>query len=405
MDAIIMHYIIDLSSNNNFVQVPAVQGDGNETRYIEIELIENGVPYTVDTDECDITIIGTKPDGNEIWNTCDVTQEGYLLIEVTYQMTAVAGRGIYQVMIFSKGTNSQLKSFPFYMLVTEAAFDPERITSTDEFEVLTTCGAEVKIYSQRAEAAAELAVSSVSDIESYATTASTSATTATNAASSAATNATLAESWAVGGTGTRTNEDINNSKYWSEHAQAIVEAFEGEVDVSAKADKVSQATSGNFAGLDVNGNLTDSGSKASDFAAASHSHAWSEITDKPFTTLGTGLSVSSGTLSPDVKSVSVTTTGTASSTGTRKQTITINGTTYTINNSFYMSQSVTLSTSSTKTVTFTNSGITTSSRIDPYSSDYTVVPTNVVASNGSCTVTFGTVSSSKTITCGIEVKN
>ena len=36
-------------------------------------------------------------------------------------------------------------------------------------------------------------------------------------------------------------------------------------DISGKADKVSSATSGNFAGLDGNGNLTDSGSKASDF--------------------------------------------------------------------------------------------------------------------------------------------
>lgn len=40
-------------------------------------------------------------------------------------------------------------------------------------------------------------------------------------------------------------------------------------DVSGKADKVSSPTSGHFAGLDGNGNLTDSGSKASDFATAS----------------------------------------------------------------------------------------------------------------------------------------
>ena len=39
----------------------------------------------------------------------------------------------------------------------------------------------------------------------------------------------------------------------------------GMVDTSGKADKVTGATSGNFAGLDANGNLTDSGSKASDF--------------------------------------------------------------------------------------------------------------------------------------------
>ena len=39
-----------------------------------------------------------------------------------------------------------------------------------------------------------------------------------------------------------------------------------------KAEKVSSPTAGNFAGLDANGNLTDSGKKASDFAAANHTH-------------------------------------------------------------------------------------------------------------------------------------
>lgn len=44
-------------------------------------------------------------------------------------------------------------------------------------------------------------------------------------------------------------------------------------DISGKADKVASATSGDFAALDVNGNLTDSGKKASDFASASHTHS------------------------------------------------------------------------------------------------------------------------------------
>ena len=39
--------------------------------------------------------------------------------------------------------------------------------------------------------------------------------------------------------------------------------------VTGKADKVENATPGNFAGLDADGNLTDSGSKAGDFATAS----------------------------------------------------------------------------------------------------------------------------------------
>ena len=45
-------------------------------------------------------------------------------------------------------------------------------------------------------------------------------------------------------------------------------AIQSHQDISGKADKVTSATNGNFAGLDANGNLTDSGKKASDFATA-----------------------------------------------------------------------------------------------------------------------------------------
>lgn len=40
------------------------------------------------------------------------------------------------------------------------------------------------------------------------------------------------------------------------------------VDISGKADKVKNATAGNFAALDESGNLTDSGKKPADFVAA-----------------------------------------------------------------------------------------------------------------------------------------
>ena len=41
-----------------------------------------------------------------------------------------------------------------------------------------------------------------------------------------------------------------------------------ETDISGKADKVAEATDGNFAALDADGNLKDSGKKAADFVAA-----------------------------------------------------------------------------------------------------------------------------------------
>ena len=42
---------------------------------------------------------------------------------------------------------------------------------------------------------------------------------------------------------------------------------------AGKADKVNSATAGHFAGLDANGNLTDTGKKPADFADANHTHA------------------------------------------------------------------------------------------------------------------------------------
>ena len=50
---------------------------------------------------------------------------------------------------------------------------------------------------------------------------------------------------------------VDTTQYLSQHQ-----------DITGKADKVANATNGNFAGLDANGNLTDSGKKASDFASS-----------------------------------------------------------------------------------------------------------------------------------------
>lgn len=61
---------------------------------------------------------------------------------------------------------------------------------------------------------------------------------------------------------TATENDVLSGKVFYKASGA---RSSGSVDLSTKADKVSGATSGNFAGLDSNGNLTDSGSKASDF--------------------------------------------------------------------------------------------------------------------------------------------
>lgn len=61
------------------------------------------------------------------------------------------------------------------------------------------------------------------DAAGSASAASGSATAAAGSASSASGSATLAESWAVGGTSTRSGEGTDNSKYYCELAQAAAE--------------------------------------------------------------------------------------------------------------------------------------------------------------------------------------
>lgn len=73
---------------------------------------------------------------------------------------------------------------------------------------------------------ATAAQSAQSTAESAKTAAEKAEAVVAESATAAAEKATLAESWAVGGTGTREDEDENNSKYWSEKAQSIADLID-----------------------------------------------------------------------------------------------------------------------------------------------------------------------------------
>lgn len=82
---------------------------------------------------------------------------------------------------------------------------------------------------QAAQSAASTATNAASSADQAATSASGFASQAQASAAAAAQSAAsvdginkTAQSWAVGGTGTREGEDTNNAKYWAEHAQAVV---------------------------------------------------------------------------------------------------------------------------------------------------------------------------------------
>lgn len=77
---------------------------------------------------------------------------------------------------------------------------------------------------------------------------------AQSAASSADANKTLSESWAIGGTMTRTGEDTNNSRYFSEQSQAYRNACE---DFRDQAQDLVDTATARLTGLTMQVNFTD----------------------------------------------------------------------------------------------------------------------------------------------------
>ena len=131
---------------------------------------------------------------------------------------------------------------------------------------------------------------------------------------------------------------------------------------------------------------------------------WSALTNKPFSTIGNGLTVTSDTLSADVKSVAVDHYGTASQTTTRVQRIGVNGSFTEIDGTKYMEYSQTLSTSQDTVYGFSNPNINSNSAIDVYTDIYGINPSSVSVSSGVCSVTFPKQATAQTMTCRIYIK-
>jgi hypothetical protein len=253
MEGIYQHYIIDISSNNNFVQIPTVQGDGDNVRGFEVELIANNIPYIVDAETTYATIIGTKPDESGVWNECVITEDGYLLVDITSQMSAVEGRGNYHIMLVDRNTNRQIKSFPFIIVTTKATFNPSDVISTDEFKILTeTISQAQKDYEyvmenaqasansakeseENAKLSAEQAKESETNTsiseknaENYANSTKENAEIATEKATDASEYADMAKSYAIGTDNEiREGDESDNAKYYYDQTKRISEGLNG----------------------------------------------------------------------------------------------------------------------------------------------------------------------------------
>ncbi len=133
---LIQNYTVDFASTNNFLFVKGVQGDGHSTRYVDITLLNETQPYSVNKDSVEVVIRGTKPDHTSVFNTCEILDENTIRVEITQQMSAVAGQGDYEISIMDKNENRTLTSFPFFLTVSKSSFDIGYVVSSDEFGLL-----------------------------------------------------------------------------------------------------------------------------------------------------------------------------------------------------------------------------------------------------------------------------
>lgn len=133
---LIQQYTVDFASSNNFLFVKGIQGDGYGTRYVDISLMNNGQPYTVNSEAVTVVIRGTKPDTSIIFNRCEILDSNTIRVEITQQMSAVAGRGNYEISVMSNLENRTLTSFPFFIIISKSSFDIGYVVSSNEFGLL-----------------------------------------------------------------------------------------------------------------------------------------------------------------------------------------------------------------------------------------------------------------------------
>ena len=294
-------------NDTRYISINAKQYD-KSSRYILVTCYNHGAIFPIDNTYNYVYVRARKPDDNGVFNTCEITSDGKILVELTPQMLSFVGKIFVDLVIvhnepipidsieFNNGklvTNentSVVSTMLFCVNVIESSVDNDTIESSSEYGALNELllkatedysyviaaasisesnakDSESKAenhknnalnYAENAKTSAEQAELSKNEASQFAAnakasediartalaqaeytlgqidnvyeqveSASNSATAASNSAIVASNSATLAESYAVGGTNTRTNEDTDNAKYYYTQTKNISDSVGG----------------------------------------------------------------------------------------------------------------------------------------------------------------------------------
>lgn len=153
MDGTIQEYVLDMAADTKKEPLRVKQYDTN-SRQARITLKMGGEPWTIPFG-CQIHINVRKTDGTLVDATCTRIDEHTVLTPITEQMTAVTGTQLGE--LYFLGSDGDIKSQSFPVVVYEAVMDQARIESSDDFQSLQDALRDVKTSTASADRATQYA--------------------------------------------------------------------------------------------------------------------------------------------------------------------------------------------------------------------------------------------------------
>lgn len=210
----------------------------DEGRQFKFKLYDGVMAYTMPPGTT-AQIDGIKPDGRGFsFTDCISVSGNTATITTKKQMTIVSGAVKCEIR-FVNGSNN-IGTLNFLMIVEESPINENTDISetvlpaifqlaTEQMENAgawangtkngVPVGSGEPQYHNNAKHYSEQSANSATASANSASASAISASSSASSATASANSAILSESWAVGGTDTRSGEDTNNSKYWARQSQ------------------------------------------------------------------------------------------------------------------------------------------------------------------------------------------
>ena len=244
---------------------------------LAVEMYQDGQSYALSADATAVLRFGKKDSTFVIVNPLGCSEDRTILyFAIDVQMTIIEGE--YRPVIEVTDNSHVASSSPVYMVIDRNPVQRSDIESKVEFKQLVeyrdeaqTAAGEakesetiVKTSETNAKASETAAKTSETNAAASESNAKASETAAKTSETNAGNSATEAESYAKGGTGTRTGEDTDNSKWYSEQAAKSLGSIDTAKDEAVQAASAAKTSETNAKASETAAKTSETNAKTSE---------------------------------------------------------------------------------------------------------------------------------------------